>query len=89
MRQPTFVGSSITTRGGDAKVHGRMLPVAPIELAELLLGASQADLETFDLAEPAFRLGFGSASAGCRVDWHKGFGDSVDDGETVPTLQFQ
>lgn len=61
MRYPTFVGSSITTRGGDAKVHGPMLPVAPIELAELLLVASQADLETFDLAEPAFRLGFGNA----------------------------
>ncbi|MER0477808.1 hypothetical protein ABR737_05480 [Streptomyces sp. Edi2] len=57
MRQPTFAGSSITTRGGYAKVHGRMLPVAPIELAELLLGASLADLETFDFAEPAFRLG--------------------------------
>ncbi|MFJ9821140.1 hypothetical protein ACIRU3_38980 [Streptomyces sp. NPDC101151] len=38
-----------------------MLPVAPIELAELLLGASQADLETLDLAEPAFRLGFGDS----------------------------
>ncbi|MFG2629180.1 hypothetical protein [Streptomyces sp. NPDC048473] len=38
-----------------------MLPVALIELAELLLGASQADLETFDLAEPAFRLGFGDS----------------------------
>src|SRR5437763_1522594 len=59
MRQPTFVGSSITTHGGYAKVHSRMLPVATIELAELLLGASQADLETLDLAEPAFRLGFG------------------------------
>ncbi|MET9971730.1 hypothetical protein ABZZ80_39000 [Streptomyces sp. NPDC006356] len=58
MQQSIFVGSSITTRGGDAQVHGRMLPVAPIELAKLLLGASQADLETFDLAEPAFRLGF-------------------------------
>src|SRR6476620_681577 len=61
MRHPTFAGSSITTRGGDAKVHGRMLPVAPVELAELLLGASRADLETFDLAEPAFRLGFGDS----------------------------
>jgi hypothetical protein len=61
VRQPTFAGSSITTRGGDAKVYGRMLPVAPIELAELLLSASQADLETFDLAEPAFRLGFGGS----------------------------
>jgi hypothetical protein len=57
MRQPTFVDSSITTRGGDAQVHGRMLPMAPIELAELLLGAIQADLEAFDLAEPAFHLG--------------------------------
>jgi hypothetical protein len=61
MRQPTFVGLSITTHGGYAKVHGRMLPVAPIELAELLLGAGQTDLETLDLAEPAFRLGFGDS----------------------------
>jgi hypothetical protein len=61
MRQPTFVGSSITTRGGDAEVHGRMLRMAPIELVELLLGANQADLETVDLAEPAFRLGFGDS----------------------------
>lgn len=59
MRQPTFMGSSITTCGGDAQVHGRRLPADPIELAELLLGAGQADLETFDLAEPALRLGFG------------------------------
>lgn len=62
MRPPTFAGSSITTHGGDAKVHGRMLPVAWFELAELLLGASQADLETLELAEPAFRLGFGDSS---------------------------
>lgn len=61
MRQLTFVGSSITTRGGDAKVHGRMLPVAPIELAKLLPSASQTDLETLDLAEPAFGLGFGDS----------------------------
>jgi hypothetical protein len=44
MRQPICVGSSITTRGGDAKVHDRVLLVVPIQLAELLLGASQADL---------------------------------------------
>ncbi|WP_432043217.1 hypothetical protein [Streptomyces cadmiisoli] len=53
---------SITTRDGDAKVHGRVLPVAPVEPAELLLNAVQADLETFALAEPAFRLGFGDSS---------------------------
>jgi hypothetical protein len=28
-----------------------MLPVAPVELAEFLLSASQADLQAFDLAE--------------------------------------
>lgn len=61
MRQPTFVGSSITTRNGDAKVHSRILPVAPIELTELLLSTSQADLETYDLAEPTFRLRFGDS----------------------------
>lgn len=55
------MGSSITTHSRNAKVHGRIPPVAPIELTELLLGASQADLETFDLAEPAFHLGFGDS----------------------------
>jgi hypothetical protein len=33
-----------------------MLPVAPIGLAEFLLSAGQADLQAFDLAEPAFAL---------------------------------
>ncbi|MEU2205724.1 hypothetical protein AB0B95_16710 [Streptomyces hygroscopicus] len=35
--------------------------MAPNEPAELLLGAGQAGLETFDRAEPAFRLGFGDS----------------------------
>ena len=61
MWQSSFVGSSITTRGGDAKVHGRMPPVAQIELPELLLSASQAGPETFDLAGPALRLRFGDS----------------------------
>ncbi|WP_326783458.1 hypothetical protein [Streptomyces sp. NBC_00151] len=34
---------------------------ASVELGELVLGTSQADLQTFDLAEPAFALGFGDA----------------------------
>jgi hypothetical protein len=38
-----------------------MLPVAPAALAEFLLSASQADLQTFDLAEPAFALGLSDA----------------------------
>jgi hypothetical protein len=57
-RQPAFAGSSITTRGGDAKVHGRMLPVAPIELAEFFLSASQADLQVFDLADTPAKRGY-------------------------------
>ena len=32
-----------------------------IDLGELVVGAGQADLESFDLAEPAFALGFGDA----------------------------
>ncbi|MCX5112527.1 hypothetical protein OOK13_29435 [Streptomyces sp. NBC_00378] len=39
--------------------------MAPIELAELLLGAGQAGLETFDLAEPAFA--FSLVDAGDQV----------------------
>ena len=31
------------------------------DLGELVLGAGEADLETLDLAEPAFTLGFGDA----------------------------
>jgi hypothetical protein len=45
-----------------------MLPVAPIELAELLLGASQADLESFNLAEPAFAFGLGDAGVQVATD---------------------
>ena len=61
MWEPTFAGSSITKSGGDAKVHGRMLPVAPVELAEFLLSANQADLQAFNLAKPAFALGLSDA----------------------------
>jgi len=32
-----------------------------LDLGELVLGAGEADLETLDLAEPAFTLGFGDA----------------------------
>lgn len=66
MRQPTFVSSSITTRDGDAEVDSRVLLVFPIELAELLLGAGEADRETFDLAEPAFSGTRPTALRGCR-----------------------
>ncbi|TJZ59193.1 hypothetical protein FCH28_03625 [Streptomyces piniterrae] len=49
-----------------------MLPVARSSWRSLLLlGASQADLETFDLAEPAFRLGFDDSGDQVVVDLGK------------------
>ncbi|MER5200830.1 hypothetical protein ACWD3J_45880 [Streptomyces sp. NPDC002755] len=44
---------------GHAEVDG-----AVVDMGELGFGASQADLEALDLAEPAFRLGFGDSGAG-------------------------
>ena len=35
--------------------------VAPFDLGEFVFGAGEADLESFDLAEPAFAFGFGYA----------------------------
>ena len=34
---------------------------APVDLGELVLGAGEADLESFSFAQPAFALGFGDA----------------------------
>ena len=34
---------------------------AAVDLGELVVGAGEADLESFDLAEPAFAFGFGDA----------------------------
>jgi hypothetical protein len=47
--------------GGHAELGGR----AAVDLGELVLGAGEADLESFDLAEPALALGF--SYAGCQV----------------------
>ncbi len=38
-----------------------MAPGAPVDLGELVGGAEEADLESFDFAESAFVLGFGDA----------------------------
>jgi hypothetical protein len=34
---------------------------APVDLVEIVLGAGEADLESFGFAEPAFAFGFGDA----------------------------
>ena len=38
-----------------------MCAVAPCDLGEFVFGAGEADLQTFDFAEPALVLGFGDA----------------------------
>src|SRR6516162_7928399 len=35
--------------------------MAAVDLGEFVVGAGEADLESFDLAEPAFAFGFGDA----------------------------
>jgi len=40
---------------------GGSAPEGGIDLGELVLGAGEADPESFDLAEPAFLFGFGDA----------------------------
>ena len=34
---------------------------APVDLGEFVVGPGEADLESFDFAEPAFAFGFGDA----------------------------
>lgn len=51
-----------TTEGGHADVDGPARVCLPcVQLGELVLGTSEADLESFDFAEPAFALGLGDA----------------------------
>jgi hypothetical protein len=45
---------------GHADGHGETA-CGGVELGDLLLGASEADLESFDLAEPAFAVRLGDA----------------------------
>ena len=53
--------------GGDAKVDGCGVAGAMVELGELVVGAGEADLEAFDLAQPAFA--FGLCDPGGQVGW--------------------
>jgi hypothetical protein len=47
--------------GGGAELDGGVAAGAAVELGELVAGAGEADLEAFDLAEPAFAFGFADA----------------------------
>jgi hypothetical protein len=47
--------------GGQAKANGSAVAGPAVNVGDLVLGASEADTESFDLAEPAFPLGFGDS----------------------------
>ena len=54
-------GNDVRKRG-QAKLDRLALPAqSRLDLGELVLGAGEADLESFDLAGPAFALGLGDA----------------------------
>lgn len=48
--------------GGGWKVHDGS-PVTAVDLGEFVVGAGQADLESFDFAEPSFAFGLGDPGA--------------------------
>ena len=45
----------------------------PVDLGEFVVGSGEADLESFDFAEPAFTFGFGDAGDQVVAD----FGDAL------------
>ena len=47
--------------GRESGVDGLAAATTTIDLGEFAVGASEADLESFDLAEPAFAFGLGDA----------------------------
>ena len=46
---------------GHSESDGGGCAGAPVDLGEFVLGAGEADLESFGFAEPAFAFGFGDA----------------------------
>jgi len=52
----------------------------PVDLGELVVGAGEADLESFGFAEPAFAVGFGDAGGEVLAD----LGDAVPLGWVWP-----
>jgi hypothetical protein len=46
-------------------------PVGGVDLGKLVLGAGEADFESFDLSEPTFAVGFGDAGVQVVADLFK------------------
>ena len=53
-------GLSLRRYRGESEV-GELVVAAAVDLGEFVVGAGEADLEPFDLAEPAFAFGLGDA----------------------------
>jgi len=69
-----------SAEGGYAESDGGWGAGAPVDLGELVLGAGEADLESFGFAEPAFAVGFGDAGGEVVAD----LGDAVALGGVGP-----
>jgi hypothetical protein len=52
----------------ESEVDGLAAATAAVYLGEFVVGAGEADLESFDLAQPAFAFGFGDAGGGVVAD---------------------
>ncbi|MET9830052.1 hypothetical protein ABZ078_12175 [Streptomyces sp. NPDC006385] len=48
-------------RGGDAETDNGPMVATPVDLSQFVLCAGEADMRSFNLAEPAFALGLGDA----------------------------
>jgi hypothetical protein len=55
----------LVSDGGQTEADGNASAGSTIDLGKLLVGAGEADVETFDLAEPTFTFGFGDARPPC------------------------
>ena len=57
---------------GDAQFDGVLVVGASFDLGEFVLGAGEADLQSFGLAEPALAFGFGDAGGEVVADLGSG-----------------
>ena len=69
-----------SAEGGQAEADRAGGAGSPVDLGEFVFGAGEADLESFDFAEPSFAVGFGDAGDQVVAD----LGDAVALGGVWP-----
>src|SRR6185503_9138189 len=79
-RWPVAGRSAVACEGGDAQLDGVLVAGASSDLGEFVLGAGEADLQSFDLSEPFFAFGLGDAGGEVVAD----LGESVSLGGVGP-----